>query len=118
MISLIKSANEIDFELCLKYIYRVFFIILIISYLTSVRDASSEERIDGNLALNTISYGLVACSSSIISVYLLAKKNNNLIKKIIYFFSFVLGIYVALRSGSKGPILGLMLVFFFGSLFS
>jgi hypothetical protein len=112
MISLIKSINAIDFDLCLKYIYRIFFIILIISYLTSVRDASSEERVDGNLALNTISYGLVACSASIISIYLLAKKNNNLLKKIIYVFSFVLGIYVAIRSGSKGPILGLILIFF------
>tara|TARA_B110000879_G_C11150612_1_gene504409 strand:- start:1230 stop:2198 length:969 start_codon:yes stop_codon:yes gene_type:complete len=112
MISLVKSIKVIDFDFCLKYIYRVFFIILVISYLTSVRDAPLEERIDGNLALNTISYGLVACSASIISIYLLINKNNNLLKKIIYVFSFVLGIYVAIRSGSKGPILGLILIFF------
>ena len=112
MISLVKSINVIDFDFCLKHIYRIFIIILAISYLTSVRDASLEERIDGNLALNTISYGLVACSASIISIYLLTTKDNNLLKKVIYVISFILGIYVAIRSGSKGPILGLILIFF------
>jgi len=118
MISLVLSINKIDFNLCLKYIYSATIIILIISYFTSIKDAQPGERIDANIALNTVSFAQVAITTTIISIYqLITKKNSSLAYQILYFFSALLGIYVALKSGSRGPLLALLVVLIFWNSF-
>lgn len=114
MLSVIKSINVINYNICIKYIYIVSSIILIISFFTSMKGTSSYDRIDANKALDSISFGLIGITTSILSIYYLSSKSNHSrINKIIYFFTLILGLYIALRTGSRGPILALLIVLIF-----
>lgn len=114
MISLAKSFKIIDFNLCLKYIYWSLNLVLIIFFLSSIGGTSSEDRAKGNLALDEISFAQSAISTVILSIYLLvSKKNTRLLTKTVYIISIILGFYVALRTGSKGPLVAFFVVLFF-----
>lgn len=114
MISLVKSFKMIDFDLCLKYIYFLLNLILIITFFSSINETSSDERAKGNVALDEISFAQSAISTAIISIYLIFfKKNTILLNKIFYVFSLILGLFVALRTGSKGPLVAFLVIAFF-----
>lgn len=114
MISLAKSISKIDFNLCLKYIFYACCAILVISFFTTIKNSSTEERLEGNIALDFISFGQVAITASIISIYrLITEKNISIVSKICFIFFSVFGVYVALRSGSRSPLLSLAIVLIF-----
>lgn len=114
MVSLAKSYSKIDFNFCLKYIYFACCVILVVSFFTTIKSTPTEERLDGNIALDSISFGQAAITATIISIYrLITEKNISKFSKIgLIFFSF-LGVYVALRSGSRSPLLALAIVLLF-----
>lgn len=114
MISLVKSFKMIDHNVSLKYIYWMLNLILIISFFNSIIRISSEERAQGNIALDEISFGQAGISTVILSIYLLiTQKNTNLYIKMLYVLSLIFGLFIALRTGSKGPLLALLVVLFF-----
>jgi O-antigen ligase len=114
MISLVVSFKTIDFSKCLKYIFVLNSIILIISLFTTINGASADERLDANMALDSISFGQIAIFATLISLYrLITEKNNSLVSKTIFIFSAFLGLFIALKTGSRGPILALFIVLIF-----
>jgi len=114
MFSLAKSISKIDFNLVLKYIFVACNIILIISLFTAIRDTSEYVRVEANPALNSIELGQFAITATIISLYrFITGENNSLKNRVIYIIIALLGVYVALRTGSRGPIVGLILVLSF-----
>jgi O-antigen ligase len=114
MISIVKSFKNIDFSLCLKWIYIFSIISLIVSFFLQVDESSKFERISGNLALDSISFANASIITVILSVYNLMGNRSVISKKnLIHILVLILALYVALRAGSRGPIL----CFFFVLLF-
>lgn len=114
MISLIKSFKAIDFNFCLKYVYSSVIIILLISFFYSLKGAEINERASGNIAFDTISFGQFAVLAVIISIYkFLTDKVSNHLIKIGYLLTAILGIFIALKSGSRGPLVALFGVLIF-----
>jgi O-antigen ligase len=114
MVSLAKSIGKIDFELCLKYMYYACCIILVVSFFTTIKSAPTGERLEGNIALDSISFGQAAVTATIIAIYrLITKKNISKVCQIGFIFFSILGVYVALKSGSRSPLLALVIVLLF-----
>ena len=114
MISIVKSFKNIDFSLALKWIYILSVISLVISFFLQVDESSKFERISGNVALDSISFSNASIVTVILSLYYLVNSSNVKFKnKFIYIIVFILAFYVAFRAGSRGPIVGLLLVLLF-----
>ena len=114
MISLIKSFKSIDFNFCLKYVYASVIIILLISFFYSLKVTELDDRASGNIAFDTISFGQFAVLAVIISIYkFLTDKVSNHLIKIGYLLTAILGIFIALKSGSRGPLVALFGVLIF-----
>lgn len=114
MFALAKSIKSINFDLCLKYLFVSSAIILTISFFTSVQSTSNEERIQGNIALDSISLGQSSIVGTIVSIYLIiTKKKSSFLQRLSFAIFGLLGIYIALRSGSRGPLIALLLVLIF-----
>jgi O-antigen ligase len=67
-------------------------------------------RHSGNLALDTISYGHVAITMSLLSLYALLFQKTNLYEKIYFIIGFILSMYVSFRAGSRSPIIAFIFV--------
>lgn len=114
MISLYKSIKVIDFNYCFKLLYVSCIIILIPSFLFSLADSSESQRAAGNEALDAISFGAIGITMALLSIYkIINSKKLSLFKRIFNFILAALGFYIALRTGSRGPILGFGLILFF-----
>lgn len=114
MISLVKSFGAINFDLCLKYIYLAIIIILLISFFYSLNDTEVGERASGNIAFDTISFGQFAVLAVIISIYkYFTNKVNSTLTKTVYLLTAALGLFIALKSGSRGPLVALFVVLIF-----
>lgn len=114
MISLYKSIKIIDFNYCFKLLYIACIIILIPSFLYSLANASEAQRAQGNEALDTISFGAIGITMSLLSIYKAVNyKFSNFFKFGLNLALAVLGFYLALRTGSRGPILGFCLILLF-----
>jgi O-antigen ligase len=85
----------------------------LISFFYSLKDTNSDERASGNIAFDAISFGQFAVLSVIISIYrIFTEKQSKTLIKIGYLLAACLGMYVALKSGSRGPLLALFGVLF------
>jgi hypothetical protein len=113
MYSLFKSIKTIDFDYCLKIIYRCCIIILIPSLLFSISSLDANTRDTGNIALDAISFGSVGITLSLLSLFkILNTKSKNKIK-LLYIIFGLLGFYIALKSASRGPFLGFLIIVIF-----
>lgn len=114
MISLYKSIKSIDFNYCFKLLYIGCIIIMIPSFLFSLTDTNESQRAAGNVALDAISFGSIGITMSLLSVYkIVNSKKLSFFKRSFNFILATLGLYIALRTGSRGPILGFGLILFF-----
>lgn len=111
MISIVKSARNIDMDICMKWIYILLSISLIITFFLQVDNSSMDERISGSIALDSISFSNSAVFLVILSLYYLINgKNKTIRSKIVFCFILLLSLYTALRAGSRGPIVSLIVV--------
>jgi len=113
MVSIIKSINRIDLAYSKKWIYRLGVVFLLISFFSVVQDASATERIGANKALDSTSFGKTAILISIIAFYNMISSVKQRKSFLFHSVIFLFGLYVGLRSGSRGPILAFLIVFFF-----
>lgn len=110
LISFIFSYRSLSFTFCLKWSFILGVIFIFSSYLTSVQIANLDERIDLNDALNSINFNIHSSLVFLICIYLLINFQFNLFKKIFLISICLLCLYISLRSGSRGPILSLVLI--------
>jgi O-Antigen ligase len=110
----VEFINKIDFiNVARKMIY-ILFAVMVISIFNNKEALKStiETRLDANSALNSITYGHLGVTLCLLSVYFLGLSKN----KLFYILSFVLGTYVMLISGSRSPIVALVLCLVFMAL--
>jgi len=112
LISILVSYRKIDFKLLLKYFFWTGIIILVISVFTITNESNLNQRASLNIALDSISFGNTALLFSIVAVYLLSieRREATIWKKTLYLIIFLTGIYIALLSGSRGPIISFIVV--------
>lgn len=113
MISVIKSIKNIDLKFCRKWTYYFGILFLLFSLFSVVENKSDFERIDANAAFNTISFGLFSVMVAILALYHLFSLSNSFNRKIFHIAVLVLCLYIALRAGSRGPILAFVIVSLF-----
>ena len=115
MISLFKSIKIIDFDYCFNLLYKGCIIILIPSILFSLGELEANKRDTGNIALDPISFGSIGITLSLLCIYKFTNINlrKNKIKLLLNILLFVLGFYLALQSGSRGPVLGFFITIIF-----
>lgn len=114
-----KSVNLIDPDKALKWSWWGLTIVLLVTLFSNqalINNTDNEYRVDGNIALNTISYGNIGVTTFVLSFFLILKKK--LYSKWEYAICLLvcfLAIYSVLRAGSRGPLLNLifLLVFWF-----
>lgn len=113
LLSVVFSYRRIDYRLFYKYVYLLVFIAVFVSIVSNRVIANEADlsgvRQQGNVALNTIGYGHLGVSLFLLSVYgaFYMPRNKNLI--IIGLVSAVMGLYVVVMAGSRGPLISLML---------
>lgn len=114
MISLYKSIKFIDFNYCFKLLYIGCIIILIPSIFFSLSSSIEGARATGNLALDPISFAAIGVTTSLLCIYkIVVNENKSFLKVFVNTIFAILGLYIALRSGSRGPVLGFVIVILF-----
>ncbi len=109
MISILFSYNEINLNSCLKYIYIGCVVVLFFSMKTTLK--SGDERIVGNVALDSISFAQISLITSFLSLYrFVISWRKFSIVNLFYLLIASVGFYVGLKSGSRGPLLGFFIV--------
>lgn len=115
--SVIKSYRVIDLNKALKWVYLGTVLTLILSLFNNsalLMDASEiTGRAEGNLALNTISFGHLGTMGFILSLFLLSRQGVSVIKRIFIITVMLLSFFIMLRAGSRSPILALAVVLIF-----
>lgn len=106
MISIYLSYKNIDFNICLKYLFIGCVIILFFSLTTTIANSSSDTRIDGNVAFDSISFAQISLTTSLLSIYkLFQNKYSSIFLIFTHLVIIFLGLFVGLKSGSRGPLL-------------
>lgn len=115
MFSIFKSIKIIDFDYCLKLIYNGCVIILIPSLLFSLSVLDGNTRDTGNVALDAISFASIGITMSLLCIHKIIYKysKKNKIKLFLNIILGFLGLYLALQSASRGPVLSLLLIVVF-----
>lgn len=115
MFSLFKSIKIIDFDYCFNLLYRGCIIILIPSILFSLGELEANTRDTGNIALDSISFASIGITLSLLCIYKFTNTNwrKNKIKLLLNIILFIMGLYLALISASRGPVLGLLIIMIF-----
>jgi len=111
MISVIKSFNNINFHYCLRYIQFIGFVTLVIGFVSFSKETTSADRMMGT-ALDPISFAQLGGLVSLLSLFLLKRptsKRKNSILKLFYGLSMLLGIFISLQTGSRGPMLAIVI---------
>ena len=117
MYSVIKSYRAIDLNKALKWVYLGTVITLILSLFNNsalLMDASEiTGRVEGNLALNTISFGHLGTMGFLLSLFILSRQGVGVIKRIFIIFVMLLSFFIMLRAGSRSPVMALAVVLIF-----
>ena len=111
MISIYRSSKRINFDFSFKLLFSACLIILIPSILFSIDKLDEGQRETGNAALDPISFAMSGVILSILSIYRIIE--NKIKNKFSYGLNFIfcfLGLFLALKTGSRGPILAFILI--------
>ena len=113
MISIYKSFKIINFDYCLKFLFSGCLIILIPSLLFSLDKLDEGLRETGNSALDPISFAMSGITLSILCIYKIveSKIKNKLSFFLILIYCF-LGLFLAMKTGSRGTIVALFTIIF------
>ena len=113
MISLFKSFESIDNEYCIKLLYSGCVIILIPSLVFSLQVLDEGQRETGNAALDPISFAMSGVTLSIICIWKIVEgKIKNKLNYLGNLVFCILGLFLALKTGSRGPIVGFCVILF------
>jgi len=113
MISIYKSIKVINFDFSFELLFYACVIILIPSILFSIETLDEGQRRTGNSALDPISFAMSGITLSMLCIYRIVenkiKNRFSFVLNLIYCF---LGLFLALKTGSRGPVLGLFAILF------
>ena len=117
--SVLRSIRSIDFNLAFKWIFIGYVILIPLFYynnpfLFSLVDAGV--RLSGNIAMNTISFGQYGVTLALLALFW-NKQSDQVWQIALSILLICIGIFIMLRSGSRGPLITLIgcLIFFFTS---
>lgn len=117
MFAVMKSYQMIDLNKALKWVYFGTALSMILSLFNNpelLLDAHEiTGRSEGNLALNTISFGHLGTTGAALSFFLLSRGERSFIQKVIIIAILLLSFFVMIRAGSRSPILALAIVLIF-----
>ncbi|MCX8523533.1 hypothetical protein OF897_06325 [Chryseobacterium formosus] len=117
MISITKSINKIDSKMALDWIWYSLSLILIVTLFSNqalIGNTDKELRVDGNIALNSISYGNVGTLAFILTLYrVMQTKIKSRWILLLHIIIGILSFYSVLRAGSRGPVINLFFTLFF-----
>lgn len=117
ILSLTVSIKVIDFEKAFWWILILtgvtFAFILLKNDMMIGQAAADVGRHQGNAAVSAISFGHFGVTALILSVYALSYKNTNTLTKLALLAIILIGLFFAIRSGSRGPLLALVTVYIF-----
>lgn len=116
LVTSLKTYNNIDYDKAYMWIWWGLFIVLVLTLFSNqalIGNTDSEYRVDGNIALNTISFGNIGVTATLLTIYMLKEKNLSKIYKILAVILIIISIYSMLRAGSRGPILNFLVVLLF-----
>lgn len=122
ILGIIKSIDLIDFRQCLNWIFYIGGIALLCSLFSVQKVANASwtgeiaGRTNASAMLGTIWFGHLGLSIALVAFYKFLSKSSKLITKTVAILVLLLGVYVMLRAGSRGPILCLFIVTFFFAL--
>ena len=112
--SLKSSIYYLDFDKVLKYIYllSIFTVLFIIYTNPSVFSIMNiiDQRLGGSIAFSTITFGHFCCTICLLSVYNFIYRDKNSREYLISILVFIFCLFCLVKSGSRGPILSLILV--------
>ena len=112
--SVAVSYKKIDLQLAFRLTAFALLISLIFSLLFNPLLLSSGEeidtRVDGNVALTTITFGQMGMSAIVIGACMLFTERKLLLKYAIPSLLIVVGFLISLRSGSRGPLFCLAVI--------
>lgn len=117
LLAVYRTFYNADFSRILNWIIVLSSIGLVVSifrmknYGISIYGYDSAQRANATDLLNTISYGHLGASLAILSLYKIFSKRINGIS-FLYILTFLLGMFVLLRAGSRGPVLAITVVLF------
>jgi len=113
MISIYKSIKAVDLDYFLKLLFYGCVIILIPSILFSLENLNQGYRDTGNSALDPITFAMSGITLSILTIYKMVegKIKNKFSFSLNLIFCF-LGLFLALKTGSRGPVLGFFIIIF------
>ena len=110
MVSIMRSRHKLDLDFCFKIVYGALFIAMLtsFSFLTKTEVGTRET---GNAAIDPITFSLSGCSLFLMGLYkIITVRNLRRSHQIAYCLGASLGLFLALKTGSRGPFLGLMLI--------
>lgn len=111
MYSILKSYNVINLNKTLVWTLILSIISILITFLTNQSfQEKTIERVNANAALSSINSGNLGLTVILLSVYFIVYSDTSKIKKILLFICGFLGFLIMLRSGSRGPILSLIVI--------
>lgn len=117
MYSVMISYRDIDLNRAFKWLYVGTVLTLVLSLFNNtsllMNNAEITVRTEGNLALDTISFGHLGTMSLILSLFILNRGGTKLITKILVITVMLLSILIMLRAGSRSPVLALAVVLLF-----
>lgn len=107
----VASFKYINWDYALKWMFYIGLISAVVSLnFSSFTNAVGDdlERVDGNLALKTISFGQFGATLIILSTCVYVRE---LLPKVMPIIAIILGGYIVLISGSRGPIFAILICF-------
>jgi len=111
MISLFLSFNYIDFNKVLRFVYLSLSVATLLTFLRSDTMQIVDEYSRGDtMGMSSIGTGHLGLSTFIMSVYLLLTQKKKFFGKVLFVIIAIVSILVMLRTGSRGPLLSLIVV--------
>lgn len=111
VISVFKSIKSIDYYLAFKWLMGAYVILIPISYYNNPLLFSASApgvRLGGNIAFNTIAFGHYGGALMLLALFWNNQKSE-LWRKVISYLLMVVGVFIMLRAGSRGPLITLLI---------
>lgn len=113
LLSILKSYPLVDLDYIRTNGYRMLFVVLVISAGTLFTYGDISERINLNIALDSISFGKTSMIFVIFIILNISQRKKYTLKYFYYLFLFAISLYVAMNSGSRGPVISFLFVIIF-----
>lgn len=117
ILAIYLSFNNIDIEKAFKWIFWLTAFTIIMSFISNRQlvqiPTDYVGRLDGNLAMNPISYGHLGTTGFLLSLFFLFSKKTTIVLKLIILVILAVSILTIILSGSRGPIIAAIIAIIF-----